>query len=73
MNGVEYIHSKHRNDYQREQFDDFLHKIKFSYNVPSIHVTGTNGKGSVTTFLKDITPLTDIRLVYLLLLIPSMR
>lgn len=54
MNGVEYIHSKHRNDYQREQFDDFLHKIKFSYNVPSIHVTGTNGKGSVTTFLKDI-------------------
>ena len=54
MNVIESIHSFNRNDYQRDNFDAFLKKIKFSYNVPSIHIAGTNGKGSVATFLKDI-------------------
>lgn len=38
-------------DYQRANFDDFLSKIKFSYNVPSIHIAGTNGKGSTATYI----------------------
>ena len=54
MNSIEYIISKNRNDYQRDNFDSFLRKIKFSFDVPSIHITGTNGKGSTATFLKDI-------------------
>ena len=51
---IDYILSKHRGDYQRDNFDAFLKKVKFSYKVPSIHIAGTNGKGSVATFLKDI-------------------
>lgn len=54
MDVMEYILSKQRNDYQKDNFDDFLRKIKFSFNIPAIHITGTNGKGSVSTFLKDI-------------------
>lgn len=38
-------------DYQRANFDDFLSKISFSYSVPSIHVAGTNGKGSTSTYI----------------------
>lgn len=49
-----YLKSKVRKDYQRENFDDFLHKIKFTYLVPTIHVAGTNGKGSTVNFIKNI-------------------
>lgn len=38
-------------DYQRENFDSFLEKIHFSYNVPSIHIAGSNGKGSTAHYL----------------------
>ena len=41
-------------DYQRYNFDSFLKKIKFSYDVPSIHVAGSNGKGSVCYYLSSI-------------------
>ena len=54
MDVIEYIESRKRNDYQRDNFDAFLKKIKFSYDVPSIHIAGTNGKGSVAIFLNDI-------------------
>ena len=54
MDIIQYIYSKQRNDYQRDNFDAFLKKIKFSYDIPSIHIAGTNGKGSVAYFLKDI-------------------
>lgn len=40
-----------RGDYQRENFDSFLTAVKFSYNVPSIHVAGTNGKGSTVHYI----------------------
>ena len=41
-------------EYQRQNFDAFLDEVGFSYNVPSIHVTGTNGKGSTCTYLACI-------------------
>ena len=41
-------------DYQRDNYDDFLKKIKFSFNVPSIHIAGTNGKGSTATYIASI-------------------
>ena len=54
MTGIEYILSKKRNDYQRDNFDEFLSAVKFSFNLPAVHIAGTNGKGSTSTFLKDI-------------------
>lgn len=54
MDAVEYILSKNRGDYQRDNFDSFLSKVKFSFDVPAIHIAGTNGKGSVAHFLCDI-------------------
>ena len=50
----EYLKNKTREDYQRDNFDDFLHKIKFSYAVSTIHIAGTNGKGSTVNFIKSI-------------------
>ena len=44
------LKKRNREDYQREFFDNFLNHIKFNYKVPSIHITGTNGKGS-TAFI----------------------
>ena len=43
-----------RDDYQRDNFEKFLKKTSFSYNVPSIHIAGTNGKGSVATYITRI-------------------
>ena len=41
-------------EYQRENFDSFLNKVNFSYNVPSIHIAGSNGKGSTANYLANI-------------------
>ena len=38
-------------DYQRESFDRFLKHVRFTYNVPSVHITGTNGKGSTACYI----------------------
>ena len=43
-----------RNDYQRYDFDNFLTKVDFHYKTPSIHISGTNGKGSVATYIANI-------------------
>ena len=43
-----------RDDYQRENFDDFLQKVSFKYNVPSIHIAGSNGKGTTANYLANI-------------------
>ena len=50
----EYFEKADRGDYQRENFDDFLKKVSFSYNVPSIHIAGTNGKGTTANYLANI-------------------
>lgn len=54
MSVIEEILKKNRDDYQRDYFDAFLKKVGFSYNIPSIHVTGTNGKGSTCNYLNNI-------------------
>ncbi len=43
-----------RNDYQIDNFTDFISKVKFSFKVPAIHIAGTNGKGSTAHFLSSI-------------------
>lgn len=40
-----------KDDYQRDNFDRFIKAIKFSFNVPSIHIGGTNGKTSTANYL----------------------
>ena len=40
--------------YDRENYDKYLHASKFSFNIPSIHITGTNGKGSTANYLYQI-------------------
>lgn len=41
-----------KGDYQRKNFDSFLKATKFKFNIPSVHIAGTNGKGSTTHFLE---------------------
>ena len=41
-------------EYQRENFDSFLNKVNFSYKIPSIHIAGSNGKGSTANYLANI-------------------
>ncbi len=40
--------------YQRENLDSFLESIHFSYKTPSIHIAGTNGKGSTSAYIANI-------------------
>lgn len=54
MSIIEDIVSRNRLEYQRDNFDAFLKKVGFSYDIPSIHVTGTNGKGSTCNYLNNI-------------------
>ena len=54
MSVLEVINEYKRDDYQRDNFDAFLKKVGFSYNIPSIHVAGTNGKGSVCNYINNV-------------------
>ena len=49
-----YFEKLYKDDYQREDFDDFLKKVNFKYSVPSIHIAGSNGKGSTANYLANI-------------------
>jgi dihydrofolate synthase/folylpolyglutamate synthase len=40
--------------YARDKYDRFLKDHPFQFRVPAIHITGTNGKGSTATFLRNI-------------------
>jgi len=51
---IDYLSKLRKGDYQRDNFDKFLKAVKFSYMVPSIHVAGSNGKGSTSNFIQNI-------------------
>ena len=40
--------------YQRENLDSFLESIRFEYKTPSIHIAGTNGKGSTSAYIASV-------------------
>ena len=48
------IEPREGSDYQRDNYDDFLKKIRFSFNLPAIHIAGTNGKGSTASYIASI-------------------
>ena len=50
----ELLSSFNRNDYQRDNFDSFLSKKRFSFDLPAIHIAGTNGKGSTAHYIAAI-------------------
>lgn len=50
----EVIELREGSDYQRDNFDSFLKKVKFSFDIPSIHIAGTNGKGSTASYIASI-------------------
>ena len=54
FNLKDYFEQISRDDYQRENFDDFLKKVNFKYDIPSIHIAGSNGKGSTANYLANI-------------------
>ncbi|HHT67418.1 MAG TPA: bifunctional folylpolyglutamate synthase/dihydrofolate synthase [Erysipelotrichaceae bacterium] len=49
-----YFNEIGHSEYQRENFDTFLKKIGFNYAVPTIHIAGSNGKGSTANYLANI-------------------
>ena len=48
------VEIRNNSEYERDHFDHFLKKVGFSFSVPSIHIAGTNGKGSVANYLFNI-------------------
>lgn len=47
----EFFESFRKDDYQRDNFDRFIKAIRFSFNIPAIHIAGTNGKTSTANFI----------------------
>ena len=57
MNKVEmkqYLLDHEYSTYERDAYDKFLKSERFNYDIKSIHITGTNGKGSVANYLYNI-------------------
>jgi dihydrofolate synthase/folylpolyglutamate synthase len=51
---IDYFAQHMSGAYSRVNFDAFLLAQKFQYKIPSIHITGTNGKGSTATLIQNI-------------------
>lgn len=45
---------RNNGDYQRDNFDKFLKAIHFKYTIKTIHIAGTNGKGSTLAYIASI-------------------
>lgn len=50
----EYFKLKNLSTYERSNFDLFIEENNLNYDFKSIHITGTNGKGSTANFLYHI-------------------
>ncbi len=51
---AEFFEKRALSTYSRDNYDRYLKKEGFSFNIPSIHITGTNGKGSTANYLYQI-------------------
>ena len=51
---ITYFQTKISPIYSRANYDRFLKDHPFQLTIPAIHITGTNGKGSTATFLRNI-------------------
>ena len=49
-----YFSLRDSSEYSRSNYDKFIEHVHFSFPIKSIHITGTNGKGSVANYLKNI-------------------
>lgn len=54
MDIKKYFNDVRKDDYQRDNYDKFLRKVSFDFNLPSIHIAGSNGKGQTATFIASI-------------------
>lgn len=57
MNNVEleqYFKEHNYPTYERSKYDKYLLDKNFVFDVPSIHITGTNGKGSTANYIYNI-------------------
>ena len=57
MNRIEleaYFKEHNYPSYQRGNYDRYLEDHNFSFKSPSIHITGTNGKGSTSNYIYNI-------------------
>ncbi len=57
----EYLNKFDREDYQIDNFTEFIEDIGFTFKCPAIHIAGTNGKGSVAHYLYSIYKLTGLK------------
>ena len=49
-----YLEEHDNGRYERDDFDAFLKKEKFSFSLPCVHIAGSNGKGATLFYLKNI-------------------
>ena len=49
-----YMKEKEIPQYARDNYDNFLKKVGFNFPIKSVHITGTNGKGSTANYLSAI-------------------
>ncbi len=49
-----YFDQRNIGNYDRNNYDKFLKEIKANFSFPSVHITGTNGKGSTSNFISNI-------------------
>ena len=49
-----FLKEKEVSDYDRDTYDQAVEYLKFSFPIKSIHITGTNGKGSTANYLQNI-------------------
>lgn len=50
----QYFDTRALQTYSRDNYDKYLKKEGFIFDIPSIHITGTNGKGSTAKYLYEI-------------------
>lgn len=50
----QYFLDHYYSSYERNNYDEFLEYMHFSFSLKAIHISGTNGKGSIANYLYNI-------------------